>query len=79
MHVLEHRAVESLAGGQADVAQRFLQILGLDVLVALDLEALDRGALHDNDEEFGAVAPHLDVAKEPGRIQRPHGLAHALR
>src|SRR2546429_3626923 len=39
--VLEHRAVEGLAGREPDVAQRLLQILGLDVLVTGDLEALE--------------------------------------
>ena len=77
--VLEHRAVEGLAGGKADVAQRLLQILGLDVLVAGDLEALDRGALEHHHHQRVAVAPHLHVAEESGGVQRADRLAHALR
>src|SRR5690606_33009721 len=59
-----------LAGRETDVAQRALQILGLDVLVALDLEALDRRSLENGDDERAAIAPQLAVAEEAGRIQR---------
>jgi hypothetical protein len=37
LDVLEHRLIEALAAREADVAQRLLEVLGLDVLVALDL------------------------------------------
>ena len=70
LHVLEHRAVEGLAGGKADVAQRLLQVLGLDVLVAGDLEALDRGALEHHHHQRVAIAAHLHVAEEAGGVQR---------
>ena len=66
---LQHRAVEGLALRQADVAQRALQVLGLDVLVALDLEALDRGPLEHHDDQRVAVTAQLDVAEEAGREQ----------
>ena len=77
--ILEHRAVESLAGGEADVAQGLLQILGLDVLVAGDLEALDGGALQHHDHQGVAFAAYLHVAEEIRGIQRADRLTHALR
>ena len=76
-HFLEHRAVEGLAGREADAAQRLLQVLGLDVLVAGDLEALDRRALVHHDDERLPVAPHFDVAEEAGPEQRPDRLLDA--
>ena len=76
-HFLEHGAVEGLAGREADAAQRLLQVLGLDVLVAHELEALDRGPLAHDDHQRPAVAPQLDVAEEPGREQRAHRLLDA--
>ena len=62
---------------EADAAQGLLQVLRLDVLVAGDLEALDRRALLDDDDERLSVAPHLDVAEEAGPEQRPDGLLDA--
>ena len=79
LDVLEHRAIEGLALREADVAQRLAEILGLDVLVALELEALDGRALVDHDDQRVAVAAQLDVAEEAGVVQRAHRLAHALR
>ena len=78
-NVLEHRAVEGLAGREPDVAQRLLQILGLDVLVTGDLEALDGRALQHHDNERAAVAAQLHVAEEAGGVQSADRLAHALR
>src|SRR5262249_44073058 len=71
--------VEGLAGGEADVAQRLLQVFGLDVLVAGDLEALDGGPLEHHDDELAAVAANLYVAEEAGGIERAHRFAHPLR
>ena len=78
LDLIEHRAVEGLALRQADVAQAFLQILGLDVLVALDLELGDRGPLDHHHEQRVAVAAQFHVAKEAGGVERAHGLADAL-
>ena len=78
-HLIERRAVEGLAGRQADVAQRLLQVFGLDVLVALDLDALERGTLEHRDHQRVAVAAQFHVAEEAGRVQRAHRLALALR
>ena len=78
LDLIEHRAIEGLAGGQSDVAQTLLQILGLDVLVALDLELGDRRAFDHHHEQRVTVAAQFHVAEEPGGVQRPHGLADAL-
>ena len=77
--VLEYRAVEGLAGCEPYPAQRLLQVLGLYVLVAGDLEALDRGPLEHHHHQRVAVAAQLHVAEEAGRIQRGDGLAHPRR
>ena len=51
LDVLEHRTIEGLARGKTHVAQTLGQILGLDVLVTLELEALDRRTLeHSHDQ-----------------------------
>ena len=55
------------------------EVLGLDVLVALDLETLDGRALVDDHDQRAAIAAHLDVAEEAGVIERPHRLTDALR
>ena len=56
-----------------------LQVLGLDVLVALELEALDGRALVDHHDERIAIAAHFDVAEESRFVQRAHRFADALR
>ena len=75
---VEHRPVEGLALRETDVAQALLQILGLDVLVALDLELGDRRPLDHHHQQGVAVAPQLHVAEEARGVQRAHGLADAL-
>ena len=77
--LLEDRAVEGLARGKTQVAQALGELLGLEVLVALQLEALDRGPLLHHHDQRVAIAPQLDVAEEAGGVQRAHGLAQALR
>ena len=57
-----------------DAAQRLLQVLGLEVLAADELEALDGRSLAHHDDERGPVAPHFDVAEEAGREQGADGL-----
>src|ERR1700722_1754247 len=78
LHLVEDRTVEGLALREADVAQTLLQVLGLDVLVALDLELGDRGPLDHHDQQGVAVAAQFHVAEEPGRVQSTHRLADAL-
>ncbi len=75
LHFVEHGPVESLAGGQSDIAQALLQILGFDVLVAFELEFCDRRTLDHHDQQGIAVAAQLDVTKESSGVQRAHGLA----
>ena len=65
LHLVEHRSVEGLALGETHVAQALGQILGLDVLVALDLELRDRRPLDHHHEQGIAVAAQLHVAEEP--------------
>ena len=79
LHVLEHGAIEGLALREADVAQGLVQVFVLDVLVALELEALDGRALVDHHDQRVAVAAQLDVTEEAGVVQRAHRLADALR
>jgi hypothetical protein len=78
-HVLERRAVQDLARGQADGTQRLLEILGPDRLVALDLEAADRRVLlHYDDQHARILAAELDVAEESHVVHRAQRLADAL-
>ena len=78
LDLIEHRSIEGLALREADVAQTLLQILGLDVLVALDLELGDRGPLDHHDEQRIAVAAQFDVAEETRGVQGAHRLGDAL-
>ena len=77
LHLIEHRAIESLAGREADVAQALLQVFRLDVLVAFDLELGDGGTLHHHHEKRVAVAAQFHVAEESGRVQGTHRFADA--
>ena len=70
LHFVERRLVERLAAREAHVAQRLLEVLGLDVLVAGDREALDRRAFEHGHHERAAVAADLDVTEKAGCIQR---------
>ncbi len=76
---IEHRPVEGLAGGKAHVFQALLQILGLDLLVAGDLEALDRRPLDHRDDEVVAVPAQLHVAEEIRCVEGTNRFAHPLR
>jgi hypothetical protein len=78
LDVLEHRAVKGLAGRQTHVAQALVEILGLDVLVALDLETLYRRALEHGDDQRALLPAQLDVTEEAGVIERADRLAHPL-
>ena len=77
-HVLEHRAVERLALREADVRERFLQVVVLDVLVARELELRDRRPLEHEYDERVAVLAKLDVLKEAGLEERADRLARPL-
>ena len=78
-HVLEHVAIEDLAAGETDVAQRLRQVLGLDGLVALDVEGADRRPLLHHHHQSRFVAAQLHVAEEAGVIERAQRLANPLR
>ena len=77
-HAVEREAVERLAFGQADVLEALEQILGLEVLVALQFDLRDRRPLLDRDDEDVALAGNLHVAEEAGLVQRAHRLLHAF-
>ncbi len=66
--VLEHGAIEGLALRETHVAQGLVQIFVLDVLVALELEALDGRAFVDHHDQHVAIAAQLDVTKEAGVV-----------
>ncbi len=70
LDLVQRRLVVGLAARESDVAQRLLEVLGLDVLVAGDREALDRRPLEHGHDQRAAVAADLDVAEEAGCIQR---------
>jgi hypothetical protein len=76
--LIEHRAIEDLAVGEPDVAQALLQIFGLDVFVALDLELRDRRPLDHDDEQRVAVAAQFDVAEKARGIHSAHRFADPL-
>src|SRR5216684_3349173 len=78
LHLVEHRPVEGLSGRQADVSQTLLQILGLDVLVALEFELGDRGTFDHDDQQRVAVAAQFHVPEKSRGIERAHGLADSL-
>ena len=77
--LVERRGHEHPPGGQARLAQALLQILGLDVLVAGDVQLGDRRPLHDVDDQHVAVAVELHVAEELGLEQRADDGARTLR
>ena len=68
-NVVEHRTIKGAALGQTDTAQRFHQVLGLDVLVAINLEALDRRALMYDNHEHIAVLANFNIVEQTLVIQ----------
>ncbi len=60
---LERRLLEDLAFFQALLAEPLHQRVGLDRLVALELDRVDRGTLDHGDDQRVAVARESDVAK----------------
>ena len=79
LDVLEHRAIEGLARGEPYVTQALGEILGLDVLVALEFEALDRRPFEHGDDQRAALPAQLHVAEKVGVVERADRFAHALR
>jgi len=66
---VEHRAVEDASFLQTDVGQGGFECLGLDVLVAADLDLGDGRTLAHLDDEHVAVALDAHVVEEAGLIQ----------
>jgi hypothetical protein len=80
LHVLERRAIQDLAAREPDVVQRLLELIRLDLLVALDLEGADRRPLlHDDYEHARLFPPQLDIAEEAAVVHRAQRLANAAR
>src|SRR5690606_17944359 len=77
--LVEHGAIERLAAREADVAERLLERLVGNVLVAAERELRDRRTLENGDHERIAVAAQLDVLEEAGAIERADRLTLALR
>ena len=78
-HAVEIEAVEGFAFGQADVVEAAGQVLGLDVLVAGQGQAIDRRTLGDREHQDVALACDLDVLEEPGAVERAHRFGNARR
>jgi len=73
LYVVQCQPVEGLALGEADFLQAFLQVIGLDVVVAADGQLGDRRPLDHLDHQDVAVAIHLHVTEELGLVQRADG------
>ena len=73
--LIERRAIEGLARGEPVLGEDFLQVVVLDVLVAVERELEDRRPLEHDDHERVGVAAKLDVLKEPRLEQRTRRLA----
>ena len=67
------------ADRESDAAERFEQILGLEGLVAREIDVRDGGALFDHHHEGAAVALDPNVVEEPGREQPLDGRRGVLR
>src|SRR5262249_10898241 len=72
------RAVEGAAWREPDVAHRLEEVLGLNVLVARDLEARDGGPFLYDDDERVAVATELHVIEEAGAVHGAKCLLETL-
>jgi len=77
--LVERRRHEHPAGGQARLAQAFLQVLGLDVLVAGDVQLGNRRPFRHVDDQHVAVPVQLHIAEELGLEQGADDGARPLR
>jgi hypothetical protein len=73
--LVERRAVEGLARLQPVLRQHFLEVVVLNVLVAVERELENRGPLEHDDDERVAVAAELDVLEESRLEQRARRFA----
>ena len=69
---VQRRAVEDLRLGEADVAQRLLERVGVEFLVAGDVHLADRRPLLDHDDQHAVVDLEPHVAEETCSEQRLH-------
>ena len=68
--LIERRAIEGLARREPVLGQHLLEVVVLDVLVAVERELEDRRALEHDDHERVAVAAELEVLEERRLEQR---------
>src|SRR4030095_12427696 len=61
---IECRAVEDLRFGKSDVLQRLLESVGVEFLVARDVDLADRRALLDDDDQHPALYLEPHIAEE---------------
>jgi hypothetical protein len=79
LDLIQHGAIEVLAVRETDIAQALAEIFGLDVFVALDLEAVDGRTLEHSDHQRTAIPAQFDIAEEAGVVQGADRFAGALR
>ena len=70
LDLVQHGPVEDLALGEPDALERLLEVVGADVLVALDHDTGDRRPLLDDDDQRAAVLLKPDILEKPGLEQR---------
>ena len=76
--LIQHGTVENLPLSEADLVQRFLQIVRLDVVVAAEREVFYGGPFQHGDDQRISVAPQLDVPEKAGRVQGADRFGDAL-
>ena len=76
---VQDRGVERAADRESRVAKRFEQVLGLEGVVAGEVDARDGGTLLDHHHEGAAVALDPHVVEEAGREQALDGRRGVLR
>ncbi len=67
---VERAAVEDARFGDADVLQRLLQRVGVEFLVAGNVDPADRRPLLHDDDQHAVLRLEPDVLEESGRVQR---------
>src|SRR5690606_1742797 len=70
LHVVQHGTVKRSSASEPHVTQGIHEVFGLDVLVALDGEVLDRRPLLHSDDQGTAITAHLDIVEHALRVER---------
>ena len=78
LDLFQQRPVEYTTFRQADLLQTVQQFLGVEVLVALDLDTADRSPFAHEDNQHVAVAFQVHVVEKTGLEQRIDGRDAAL-